>query len=62
MEALKVTCVGSRDGIYSLDLPVALMAGTLNSKINCIMHDRFLLNKKIQWERSLSKLYTRENF
>jgi hypothetical protein len=27
------TCVGSRDGIDSLDLPVALVAGTLNSKV-----------------------------
>jgi hypothetical protein len=25
------TCVGSRDGINSFDLPVALMAGTLKS-------------------------------
>jgi hypothetical protein len=36
MEAIKGTCVGSRDGVDSFDLPVALMAGTLNSnKILC---------------------------
>jgi hypothetical protein len=48
MEAIKGTCVGPRDGIDSLDLPVALMAGTLNPKIHCIMHYRFLLNKNIE--------------
>jgi hypothetical protein len=32
MEAIKGTCVGPRDGINSFDLPVALVAGTLNSK------------------------------
>jgi hypothetical protein len=33
VEAIKGTCVGSRDGVDSFDLPVALMAGTLNSKV-----------------------------
>ncbi len=60
MEAIKGTCVGSRDGVDSLDLPVALMAGTLNNKKHNITPYRFLLNKK-SFEKGPCQNYTLEN-